>query len=234
MKVCVAYTVVSNGPISDQYASRFVATWHEYPGGVEADLLIICNGGPLPLSLSLIFAPLHAQMFPRPNTPGFDLDGYSDAARGPAKDYDALVCLGESVHFHRDGWLKRLTEAWLKTGPGLYGPFASNLVRPHMNTTAFCTSPLLLQRCQISTRDRYSWEHGANSFWRWVSGHGMPVRLVTWDGEWEPKLWRMPQNVLWRGDQSNCLMWCNHVDRWRDAAPGLKATWSRGADAPFR
>jgi len=233
MRICVAYTVVTSGPISDQYAARFVETWHEYPGGIDSDLLIVCNGGPLRTDLSLIFAPLHAQMFPRSNE-DMDLGGYVAAARGPAKDYDMLVCLGESVHFHREGWLKRLAEAWTKTGPGMYGPFASNLVRPHMNTTAFCTSPLLLQRCQISTHDRYGWEHGQNSFWRWVSGHGMPVRLVTWDGEWEPRLWRMPQNILWRGTQENCLMWCNHVERYRDATPALKATWSRGADAPFK
>ena len=24
-------------------------------------------------------------------------------------------------------------------------------------------------------------------------------------------MWRMPNNILWRGDQSNTLTWCNHV-----------------------
>lgn len=234
MKICVAYTVVSQGPISDQYASRFTATYHEFPPGIETDLLVICNGGPVRLDLSLIFAPLNAQLFPRPNTPGFDLDGYTDAARGPAKDYDMLVCLGESVHFHREGWLARIVEAWTHTGLGLYGVFSSNLVRPHLQTTAFATSPLLLQRCPVSTGDRYAYEHGQNSFWRWVSGHGMPVRLVTWDGEWEPRLWRLPRNILWRGTQENCLMFNNHCERWRDATPALRSTWSKGADAPFR
>jgi len=66
--------------------------------------------------------------------------------------------LGESVYFHREGWLKRLADAWAKFGPGMYGPFGSNLLRPHLQTTAFCTSPALLQRCPISTKDRYSWE----------------------------------------------------------------------------
>lgn len=234
MRICVAYTVVSQGPISDQYASRFVATFHEYSPGVECDLLIVCNGGAIPLALSLIFAPLHARIFQRPNTPGFDLDGYADAARGPAKDYEMIVCLGESVHFHREGWLKRLAEAWTKYGPGLYGVFSSNLVRPHLGTTAFATSPLLLKRCQISTHDRYGWEHGEKSFWRWVFNQGLPVRLVTFDGEWEPRLWRVPKNILWRGDQSNCLMWSNHTQRFADADARLKSKWSRGADQPFR
>lgn len=233
MTICVAYTVVSKGPITSDYISRFVATWMEYRPGVECDLLAVCNGGPILSEQSLMFAPLNARMFPRPNTPGFDLDGYREAAIGPAKDYDMLVCLGESVHFHREGWLKPLAEAWTTIGPGMYGPFASNLVRPHLNTSAFCTSPKLLQRCQISTHDRYGWEHGQNSFWRWVSSHGMPVRLVTWDGSWVPQLWRMPQNILWRGDQSNCLMWCNHTQRFAEADVKMKYTWSRGADRPF-
>lgn len=233
MRICVAYTVVSAGPISDQYASRFVATWHEFSPGAECDLLIICNGGPLPLDLALIFAPLNAQMFPRSNE-DWDIGGYVAAARGPAKDYDMIVCLGESVFFHRKDWLKRLVEAWTKYGPGVYGPFASNLVRAHLNTTAFCTSPLLLQRCSMGTKDRYSWEHGVNSFWRWVSNHGMPVRLVTWDGEWEPRLWRMPKNILWRGDQSNCLVWANHTERFAAADVSVKMNWARGADQPFK
>lgn len=234
MKICVLYTVVSQGPISDQYASRFVATWHEFPPGVECDLLIVCNGGPLPLALCLIFAPLNAQMFPRVNDAGLDLTGYMDAVRGPCKDYDMLVCLGESVYFHRAGWLKRLVDAWEKLGPGLYGPFSSNLVRPHLQTTAFCTSPLILRRCPLNVRDRYAWEHGEHSFWRWVSRRGMPVRMVTWDGEWEPMSWRMPRNILWRGDQSNCLMWCNHTEKYVSANAQTKASWSRNADRPFR
>ena len=232
-KICVVYTAVANGGITSDYISRFVATWVESPPGIECDLIVSCNGGPLLGEQSVMFAPLHAKMFPRPNTPGFDLDGYLDAARGPAKDFDMLLCLGESVYFHREGWLARLAYAWSRIGPGMYGAFASNLVRPHLQTTAFCTSPLLLQRCPISTKERYAWEHSQNSFWRWVYNHGMPVRLVTWDGEYEPRTWRMPRNILWRGDQSNCLCFSNHTDRWRDTSPALRATWSRGADAPF-
>lgn len=233
MRTCVAYTVVTNGPISDQYASRFVATWHEYPPGVDTDLLVICNGGPMSLELSLIFASLNAKMFPRSNE-DFDIGGYVEAARGPVKDFDILLCAGESVHFHRAGWLKRLYDSWVKYGPGMYGPFASNLVRPHLNTTAFCTSPLLLQRCPLGTKDRYSWEHGQNSFWRWVQARGHATRLVTWDGEWEPKLWRVPQNILWRGDQRNCLMWSNHTERFSNSDVATRANWARGADQPFR
>lgn len=232
MKVSVAYVAVVGGPITSDYCARFVSTWCEYPPGIETDLIVLCNGGPLTLEQSLIFSSMDVKFFPRKNDPGYDLSAYLDCAR--QSDADMLVCLGESVHFHREGWLARLSEAWSRTGPGMYGPFASNLLRPHLQTTAFATSPTLLRQCPISTKDRYQFEHGTNSFWRWVASRGMPVRLVTWDGEWEPRLWRTPKNVLWRGDQSNCLLWANHTDRWRTAEPEVKARWSRGADRAFR
>jgi hypothetical protein len=63
---------------------------------------------------------------------------------------------------------------------------------------------------------------------------GYPVRLVTWDGDWSPRLWREPPNILWKGDQSNCLVRCNHLDRFDAASPAVKARWSKLADSPFR
>jgi hypothetical protein len=237
VKICVAYTVVSNGPISDQYASRFVATWHESPPGVETDLLIICNGGPVRTELAMIFAPLNAKMFPRENDAGQDISGYQDASRGPCAEYDAVLWCGESVHFHKEGWLKRLVEAYGKHGPGMYGPFSSNAVRAHLNTTAFFCPPLLVRQYPIRPTDRASrmaFEHGENALWRRVYSRGMPVRLVTWDGEWEPRLWRMPKNILWRGDQSNCLMFCNHSSGYENADARTKQEWQRRTDAPFK
>ena len=237
MKLAVAYTCVSQGQISDQLAARFVATWHDAPPGVETDFFVICNGGALRTELAMIFAPLNPLFFPRVNDEGKDITGYMDAARGPCKDHDAMLCLGESIYFTREGWLKRLVEAWQKVGPGFYSPFGSNNVRPHLQTSAFFCPPVLLSRYPIHATNRSSrleFEHGQNSMWRWVAGHGMPVRCVTWDGEWEPRLWRMPKNILWRGDQSNLLMMNNHAEGWEKASPETRQVWSRNADSPFR
>lgn len=236
MKIVIALVCVSHGAISADFASRFVATFKEHPPGYEADVLILCNGGPLNSELSLIFSMINAKFFPRENDPGYDISAFQDAARGPCKDYDAMLCLGESIYFTREGWLNRLVEAW-KIGPGFYGPFGNNNVRPHLQTTAFFCPPVLLTRYPIHATNRSSrleFEHGQNSMWRWVAGHGMPVRCVTWDGEWEPHLWRMPKNILWRGDQSNLLMMNNHAQGWEDASPETKQVWSRNADSPFR
>ena len=233
MKFCVAYVAVTYGPMTSDYCARFVATWHEYPPGVPTDLVVLCNGGALTTEQVIMFSGLKARMFVRPNE-GKDIGAYAEAARTCCAAYDAVLFAGESIHFHRAGWLKRLVDCWIKMGPGLYGPFASNMVRTHMNTSAFFTSPLFLNQSTIDITDRYAWEHGPKAFWRWMASRGKPVRLVTWDGDYDCRAWRSPPNILWRGDQSNCLMWCNHAERWANATPRLRETWSRGADAPFQ
>lgn len=237
MKTVLAYTVVTNGPISMDLASKFVVTLDEYPPGAPFELLVICNGGPLRTELGLLFTPFAAKFFPRPNDPNWDIGGYIEAARGPAHDADLMVCLGESCFFNREGWLKRTVEAWTRGGAGMYGFFSSNAVRAHMNTTAFATHPMLLReynRPVSNHAERYEFEHGDHSFWRYVRGRGMATKLITWDGEWDPNLWRYPKNILWRGDQSNLLFGCNHTDRYETAPPDIKTHWSRSADAAFR
>lgn len=233
MKIAVCYTAVARGPITEEYCTRFVTTYNEYPPGVDCDLFVICNGGPLSTSETVLFSGLNAMMFPRSND-AWDIGGYHDAAKGPCAGYDMMLCCGESVYFHRSGWMKRLEEAWKKYGPGMYGPFASNLLRSHLNTSAFCVHPILLQNDSLNYGDRYAWEHGQNAFWRVVWKHGMPVRLVTWDGEWLPREWRSPANILWRGNQSNCLMLCNHTERWANAPIASRLRWSANADRPFK
>lgn len=236
VKIVIAYIAVHGGPITDDYIARFVTTWREYPPGYDHDTLVIANGGPLAPSSHIMFSQMGARLFIRSND-GWDIQGYLEAARSPCANYDAMLCIGESVYFHREGWLRRLAEAWTKHGPGMYGPFSSNAVMGHLNTTAFFTSPELLRQYpfKVVTRwDRYGFEHRENSFWRRVASQGHPAMLVTWDGEWEPFRWRMPRNILWRGDQTNCLMWCNHSDGFSNANRNTKAEWARRADQPFR
>lgn len=234
MRICVCYICVTNGPITEDYAARFVTTYNEYPPGIDHDTLVICNGGPADTKTCVLFSGMNAMMLPRSNE-AWDIGGYVEASKGPCSGYDAMMCCGESVYFHREGWLRRMAEAWGKHGDGMYGPFASNLVRPHLNTTAFFVDPKLLAIYPRPVKDRYEFEHGENSFWKWVMViRQRPVRLVTWDGEWEPRSWRFPHDILWRGNQRNCLMWCNHTDRYFKESVAVKTRWSRGADRPFK
>jgi hypothetical protein len=237
MRIVLCYICVTHGGLTEDYCSRFVTTYHEYPPGVEHDTIIIANGGPLKTTAAVLFEGMNVIVFPRQNDPGWDISGYLDAAKGPCADYDMMLCLGESNYFHRVGWLKRLAQAWEKHGPGMYGPYSSNAVRAHLNTTAFCCPPLLLKqypKTVLNRADRYEFEHGENALWRRTAKRGMPVRLVTWDGIYEPRAWRLPPEILWRGSQTNCLMWCNHSDRYASVDGKTKAGWMRSCDRPFK
>lgn len=235
MKIAVCYIAVTHGGMTRDYCARFVTTYHEFPAGAPHELVVLCNGGPLPLDITILFSGSDAKMFVRENDPGFDISAYMDFAR--QTDADIMVCLGESVYFHRKGWLLRLVEAWGKYGPGMYGPFSSNNVRSHLGTTAFCCHPSMLLSYPFLVRSgpaRYEFEHGDGALWRRLARRNIPVRLVTWDGEWEPRYWRMPPNIMYRGNQSNCLMWCNHSDGFANATPRRKASWAATADQMFR
>lgn len=66
--------------------------------------------------------------------------------------------------------------------------------------------------------------------WIRVQKAGSPAMLVTWDGVYTYDQWREPENILWRGDQSNCLVWCNHTLRYMLAPTQTKINWEAGAD----
>jgi hypothetical protein len=118
----------------------------------------------------------------------------------------------------------------------MYGLFSSHLARAHMNTTAFAVDPrYLLGHAKVTNhRERYEFEHGERALWRRLANFNIPTLFVTWDGVWKPRQWRYPQNILWRGDQSNLLCWCNHTDRYAAAPPETKRNWEAGADQLFR
>jgi hypothetical protein len=238
LKIVLCYICVTHGVNTEHFASRFVATYLAFPPGVEHRTIIACNGGPLKTEMGLLFASLPSvEFFPRENDGGWDISAYLAAARGPCFNDDMMVCMGESVYFHRAGWLKRMVDAWTEQGPGMYGFFSSHVIRAHLNTTAFCITPKALRAYSHPVRDRgarYEYEHGPGAFWRSCMINGMPVRFVTWDGIWLPTQWRAPNNILSRGDQSNLLCWCNHTENYFNADAATKNLWARLSDSPFR
>jgi hypothetical protein len=240
MKVDVAYICVTDGPGTLHRITRFVATHHAFQAGAEHRLVPIFNGAinsdgntvAIHENLTNPFMSLNHSFFNRTNE-GWDIGGYREAAHTVCKDADIMVCFGESVYFHRAGWLEHLVKAWEKFGPGMYGTLASFILRPHIQTTAFVTSPELLRKFprKISTKDdRYEFEHGRHSFMSWLKLQQMPVKLVTFDGVYDEPMWRMPQNIIWKGDQSNCLVWCNHTDHYTHLTPTAKRNWQQVAD----
>lgn len=231
MKILIVYIAVTHGPLTYDYCARFVGTYLLFPAMVSHRLIVACNGGPLPLGTASLFLPIEGvEFYPRVNDQGFDISAYQDVAQKNPDTF--IVCLGETVYFHRQGWLLRLATERERQGAGIYGCYASYLVRPHLNTTAFgCDSRFFGQyRRVFDKKGRYEFEHGQGAFWKRVKSLGGAARLVTWDGTYEPAQWRTPRNILWRGDQSNCLVHCNHTQRFDSLDEAGKKNWSAGAD----
>lgn len=204
---------------------------------MDCDLIVACNGGPLPTETKMLFAGINAHFWPRVNSEARDIGAYIELARNISSKYEMMLCLGESIHFHREGWLMRLVEAWQLYGPGMYGPFATHVVRAHLQTTAFFIQPNLLREYPLQVTDRksrYEFEHGDRALWRRLHAKKIPVKLVTWSGIWSPGQWRLPKNGLWSGDQSDLIMLSNHTQRWDEGDETRKRNWTASANRPYK
>lgn len=234
MNILVVYVCVSKGRHSKHLAERFIASYHKFRAGFNHNLLVVLNGFSPPESLRAVFTNTPHWCLNRYNT-GWDIGAYQEVAQ--CIKSDLMVCLGESVYFHRTDWLLRLMEACEIYGKGMYGFLSSYQLAPHLNTTAFACSPELIRSYPInvlSKGDRYQFEHGAHSLWRRVENDGRPAVFVTWDGVWPRKTWRYPQNILCRGDQTNLLAWCNHTDNYASAPPHMKDRLAKLADGELK
>jgi hypothetical protein len=232
--IVIAYIAVTDGGNIDSYAPRFVRTIKEHPPGVDCRIVIVCNGGPLSDRRRAYFDGLKCEFLERPNDFGWDISAYQHVARLNPDAF--LCCFGESVHFHRRNWLLRMAVSRSEYGSGMYGFLATHDVRAHLNTTAFCSDARLLIKYPtvLNHESRYAFEHSYQSFWKRINAGGHTAAFVTFDGIWFPGEWRDPQNILHRGDQSNLLVWCNHVERYAHADPNTKQAWSARADSVFR
>lgn len=238
LRVVVAYTCVTEGGMTDAYSPRFVRTYLDNPAGAEHRIVVICNGGELAPRKKAFFDELDCEFFERSNDQGYDLSGYQDLAERliVKNEADFIVCFGESVFFHRPGWLAKLVEARIEHGPGMYGCFSSHYIRAHLNTTAFATDARLLAKYPriINFRQRYEFEHGGHCYWKRLIAGKNTAAFVTWDGVWMLGEWRKPDNILAKGTQRNLLCLCNHTERYENADPVSKALWEKQSDTPFR
>lgn len=235
MKMLVVYICVSKGRQSKYYAERFISSYHKFRPGFNHELLVVFNGQRPPTELQNAFAGYPKSSYIRDNS-GFDIGAYQDVAE--KWNPDLMLCLGESVYFHRPEWLLRLAEAYEQHGPGMYGLLSSYQLQPHLNTTAFACSPGLIRSYPLfaaTKGDRYHFEHGAHALWRRVAAVGAyAVKFVTWDGEWDLEDWRKPDNILCRGDQSNLLAFCNHSDNFARAQGDTKRRLADLADGKIK
>lgn len=232
--IVVCYIAVTDGAYIDAYAPRFARTYQEFPADFPHRLVIVCNGGRLTDRRRAFFDGLKCDFLERPNDAGWDISGFQHVA---ALNQNSLICcFGESVYFHRTGWLRRLAKARSEFGPGMYGVFSSHNVRAHLNTTGFMADARLIEKypAVLNHGARYEFEHGHQCFWKRIHAGGHTAALVTWNGYWFPGEWRDPENIMHRGDQSNLLAWCNHTERWATADPATRSAWSAQSNSVFR
>jgi hypothetical protein len=236
IKFTLLYIAVTGGSNIDAYAPRFARTYLEHPPGYPHKLVVVINGGALTERRAAYFKGTHCQFWEHENHGGWDVGAYVDYAQTVADKDEILVCLGESIYFHRAGWLQRIAESYSEYGSGMYGFFSSHMVRAHLNTTGFSTDARLLAQYHriLNHGARYEFEHGHKAYWKRIAAGGHTAALVTFDNIWFQGEWRDGQNIMHRGDQSNLLAFCNHTEKWANADPNTKKMWSTQSDSVFR
>lgn len=217
-----------------RYAREFVDTYKKFPPLYPHETVIVSQGkGPAPLAKAL-FKPVVDPHYFLHDDSGWDIGGYIAASTmDVVRNADCVVCLGGSAYFHKEGWLKRIAEAWHKHGPGFYGATSTYEVSPHFCTSGFWCAPEILRAYPIKVTNRetrYDFEHGPNACWKMVAENGLPVKLVTWDGEYDWQDWRKPPNIYRRGDQSNALIHWHHYKEYERADAKLRATMASHSD----
>jgi hypothetical protein len=78
--------------------------------------------------------------------------------------------------------------------------------------------------------ERYAFEHGREALWKMVDADGLPAKLVTWDGEYDWRQWRVPPDIYRRGSQSNCVTFFRHSMNFAFADAQQRAYMSSLAD----
>lgn len=171
-------------------ARRFVNSYMNHPPGqCDHELHVAINGG---VSIGewcrKLFSPLDPH-FIHHNNYGKDIGAYQTAA--DLIECDLMVCLGAPVHFHKQGWLDRILQAYLENGPAVYSPWGFHQPLPHLRTTAFWLPPELMNSYprRVGDQERYEFEHGAQSITLWSQKQGFEPLQVTWRGVFPMSAW---------------------------------------------
>jgi len=213
MRVIVVYIFPLNG--SGQYldlAIRFLTSYHEYPAGLEHELLVVCNGVPVTDETRCLFDSVPNCRYMTHDNSGFDCGAYQAAARANP-DAELMVFFGASSYIRGPNWLWRMAEAYNRRGPGLFGTMANRGnggfgVWPHIRTTCFWMPPKLFNEYPVSiTRpeQRYGFEHGPDCLTSWVKKKGLKAWCCSWTNEYLWEQWDSFPGGYHRGNQENLI-----------------------------
>lgn len=213
MKITLVTIRVPWNPNYDGVVKRWIDTYRQFKPAIEHELVVVDSdsaGEPGE------FAD-HASRFLVYTGGGWDCGTWLWAGR--TLQTDMLVCCNSSTYFWKHGWLERFVEEFQRYGRGLYGPMTSLAYHPHIRTPCMVFHPEIAIKYpgKVTNRDEtYVFEclGGNGNFTLWSKKSGYPVKMVTWDGCYDMSDWRKPDNVFWKGDQSNVLVKDRHANRY--------------------
>lgn len=212
MKTTIVYVYPPvAGKRYEDYANRFLLSYHECPPGTDHETVIVLNGAKATSELTCMFSSLPKCVFLEHDNSGYDIGAFQFAAR--TVPCDLMVFFGASTFFQRGGWLIRMITAFNHHGNAQYGAMgnkgdAAVSVWPHIRTTAFWMDPKLLNAYPHIVRNngqRHPFEHGKDCFTSWVKQQNLNSWVVTWNKELLWHDWDSDPNGFQRGNQSSLL-----------------------------
>lgn len=210
MNVALAYVFPNNFATEYQDAARkFVQSYLTHPpGDATHSLHVLVNGSPISEMELDLFDGVVPEFF-QWNNLGKDIGAFHAFSRQCTADL--LVCFGAHIRFWKAGWLDRITDQYLKTGPGLSGAWGGPAPTPHIRTTAFWFPPEILNSYHTITdnSNRYQFEHGERSIAAWAKELGFPRTVVTWSGIIEEPWNQAPSkdDILIRDQHTDAAGW---------------------------
>lgn len=249
MKIAVLYLHVSakSDPSAPDpsyylpYSLRFARTFEQYPPGIDHELVVVSCGKPIGEDQMHLYRHITDRYECYEGT-GWDISAHQSISK--TLDCDWVVCLATPVYFHREGWLKRFSEAFERNGDGLYGAFGSYENRPHIRTSCFAFKPDTMRAYphKVESREHcFNFECGCDSkgvsikdetwcFTNWMIHRTGVAYSVDWSGVYPPREYRSRPNIFRRGDQSNCIVWDRHCDLYFSADQKEKTVLEALAD----
>lgn len=221
LKIVVVYIYPFNGANGrDNFGKRFVDTYGKFPSGEEHELIVVSNGEAPNDQTQTLFSALSNVSFFQHDNSGYDIGGFQHVAR--EVQCDLMVFFSNTAYLRREGWLKRMVEAFQTHGDILYGSMSvpDNLgagIWPHIRTTGFWMNPILLLRYPIlihTPEQRYPFEHGPDNLTMWCAKNAGAV-VATFNNIYGMDKWREvvdgyhwgEQKELLTGDRMSCPPW---------------------------
>lgn len=242
MKITVLYLhVVKSGyasaPPAEYYlpfSQRWARTYREYNAGCAHELIILCCGAPADEHVKATYGGLFCT-YDTYLGAGSDIGACQSALK---KLSGFVVCMSTPVYFWRPGWLRRLVEAREFFGDGLYGPMASYQNAPHIRTSCWGVDAATFQKYPhlIDCREKCCWAESYDhqgELWqisKWYASINKPALMVSWSEVSDKAHWRTPENIFRRGNQTNCLVWDQHVDVYNAAHYHERLDFAKQAD----